>query len=206
MQSLKHNIVISCYNSMDEYYEFNLRGLISYENYLVCDNNIDIDKNNMTDDEIRTAIREKYIQDATILILLCGPSTAKSEVIDWILNSAMVNTERYPALGILVVNLPGINMQNEIVHGDDEKQVLDTKYSDWISVTNDKKDLNNKFPQMPSRIIDNFVNYIPITVINWDRIKNNSTCLNKLIDIICDREVIKCDGNTAYLHVKKEKS
>ena len=35
---------------------------------------------------------------------------------------------------------------------------------------------------MPSRIIDNFIKNVPITVVDWDRVYNNPNILMELID------------------------
>ena len=193
----RHKVFIS-YNH--EYDQDNKDYLIALEEYnpekkskqFIFDNrSVDqdsIDDSGMTNEQVRKTIRDKYIGDATVLILLCGLHTRERKFIDWELQAAMFDSPKNPKLGIFVINLPTLNNQNGIRSGqEDEKSILDNGTSgEWHTIQS-RDGLQKAFPFMPSRIIDNFeaaINHddiVPITVVEWNTIKNNVKALKTLI-------------------------
>lgn len=53
-------------------------------------------------------IRNKYLRDADVVILLVGLETKKRKTIDWELKAAMTETNLFSKSGILIVYLPEI--------------------------------------------------------------------------------------------------
>lgn len=193
----RHKVFISYYHHDDQRYknylirleEFNLetnQRQSIFDNYSVREN--DIDDTGMSDESIRKEIRDNYIKDATVLILLCGVRTKERKFIDWEIHSAMFDTKNNPKLGILVINLPTLNGQNYIQTGqEDEKNIIGNSSVSWFKVKS-RLEYEKKFPYLPSRIIDNFEselnndNIVPITIVEWDTIKNDNEILKILID------------------------
>lgn len=184
----RHKVFISYYHQDDQEYKnelikmeyFNYQKYIFesiFEDYSVNDG--DIDDTNMTAEQIRIKIRDEYIKDATVLILLCGPNTKKRKHIDWEIHAAMYDSDVNPQMGIVVINLPEIK-QNVRVSDENEKELV-SPYSNWYTLST-REQFENAYPYMPSRIIDNFVNKAPITVVDWDRISKDSNILMQLID------------------------
>lgn len=201
MNNVKHKVFISYYHADDQWYknyllEMNLLNEI-FQDYSVHED--EIDDSGLTDERIREIIRDDYIKDATVLILLCGMRTATRKFIDWELRAAMFNTEKNPKLGILIINLPGVNYNTQRANGDDERNIIGKDIHDWIISSRERKSLELSYPHMPSRIIDNFVSGVPISVVNWERIKNNPVRLIELIDIAYDRRLTNVYDNTAPL-------
>lgn len=182
MECPKHRVFISYYHQDDQFYKDELLRQNSsfnlFEDYSVHEN--EIDDTGKTDETIRQIIRDQYIKDATILILLCGLNTAKRKHIDWELHAAMFNTDNNPKMGIIAVNLPGTK-QWVRAHSDEEKELVLPGNNSWVA-TSTRKDFEEEYPYMPSRIIDNFVANVPISVVNWDRISNNPDVFRILID------------------------
>lgn len=148
----------------------------------------DIDDTNMTDEQVRITIRDKFIKGASVLILLCGEHTKERKFVDWELHSAMFDTENNPKMGIIVINLPFVSMFQACRIGEEsEKNIVANPSANWTSFKN-RTELEQNYPYMPSRIIDNFESLInnddiiPITVVDWDKIANNSDSLKRLID------------------------
>ena len=193
----RHKVFISYYHQDDQDYKNYLIQLIEYnpnlgryqfifDDYSVSEN--DIDDTGMSDEAVRKEIRDNYIKDATVLILLCGKHTKDRKFIDWEIHAAMFDTKNNPKLGILVINLPTLNGQNHIQSGqDDEKSIIGSPSLSWFTV-NSRSEYEKRFPYLPSRIIDNYessLNYddiVPITIVDWDVIKNNNAALKTLID------------------------
>lgn len=205
----RHKVFISYYHKDDKLYkdqlikkqEYNPNkyGLQSiFDDYSVNDN--DIDDTNLTDEEVRQIIRDDYICGATVLILLCGAHTKERKFIDWELHAAMFNTEKNPKLGILVINLPSVKNMNGIYAGEnEEKKVISPYYNNWVALKS-RAELEEAYPYLPSRIIDNYessinrTDIVPITIVDWDTISNDNERLKYLIDNAYKR------GNNKNLH------
>ena len=85
MSIAKHKVFISYYHKDDQEFKNALLdandeyGL--FEDYSVHED--EIDDTGMTDEQIRCEIRDNYIKNATVLLLLCGENTRKRKYIDW---------------------------------------------------------------------------------------------------------------------------
>ena len=106
----KHKVFISYYHKDDQCYKDKLLELNKkydiFDNYSVPEN--DVDDSGKKRESIRKIVRDKYIKDATVLVLLCGRNTRRRKFIDWELHAAMYDTKKNPKMGILVINLPTI--------------------------------------------------------------------------------------------------
>ena len=189
----RHKVFISYYHHDDQKYKDFLinqtfvdddyKRKSIFDDYSVGDG--DIDDTGMTDEQIRVKIRDEYIKDANVLILLVGPNTRKRKHIDWEIHGAMFDPEKNPKMGILVINLPEINQWVRVSNAE-EKSVVGPNVLEWFSLDS-RKDFDDKYPYMPERIIDNFVKGAEITVVNWDTIQNDNYRLMKLIDNAFER-------------------
>ena len=114
----RHKVFISYYHHDDQTYKdylINMQELNPdtwqlqsiFEDCSVHEN--EIDDTGLTSEQIRCIIRDEYIKDATVLILLCGQNTRKRKHIDWEIHAAMYDSDKNPQMGILVINLPNIN-------------------------------------------------------------------------------------------------
>ncbi|MCM1295568.1 MAG: TIR domain-containing protein [Muribaculaceae bacterium] len=183
----RHKVFISYYHKEDQIYKDKLINMKEYqldwqlqsifEDCSVRQN--DINDAGLNSEQIRCIIRDEYIKDATVLILLCGKNTRHRKHVDWEIHAAMYDSEKNRQMGIIVINLPTIS-QPVRASSNDEKPLLADNVR-WYNCT-DRSEFEKNYPYMPSRIIDNFVKDVPITVVNWDRIENNPQRLKQLID------------------------
>lgn len=182
MEIAKHKVFISYYHYDDQYYKNELLrqneryGL--FQDYSVHEN--EIDDTGKTSERIRQIIRDDYIRDATVLVLLCGKNTSKRKHIDWELHAAMFDTSTNPKMGILVVNLPTISQSVRAGESEDRKLVF-PECNSWTSIAT-RKEYENTYQYMPSRIIDNFITHVPISVVNWTSIDGRPEVLKQLVD------------------------
>jgi len=65
----------------------------------------DIDPNLKTD-TIRQKIRDKYLRDSTVTVVLIGSETWKRKHVDWEIGSSIRETEYNPRSGLLGIFLP----------------------------------------------------------------------------------------------------
>lgn len=188
MSIARHRVFISYYHHDDQWYkdylikmqEFNIETMQMqsiFEDFSVHEK--EIDDAGLSSEQIRCIIRDEYIKDATVLILLCGENTKKRKHIDWELHAAMYDSPANRQMGIIVINLPTIK-QGIRASSKEEKPLL-SDFGQWYSIDN-RAEFEAQYPYMPSRIIDNFVKEVPITVVEWSRIENHPTILKQLID------------------------
>src|SRR5690606_31609056 len=109
----KHEVFISYHHENDQEAKELLIKMNSqfdlFDGYSVREGDIDDD---LEPETIRRIIRDHYIKEATVLLLLCGVETKLRKHIDWEINAAMFNTEKNPRMGILVINLLSIPTQS----------------------------------------------------------------------------------------------
>ncbi|EKN4693283.1 TIR domain-containing protein [Yersinia ruckeri] len=184
----KHKVFISYHHANDQGYK-NALETMNDEHQIFINRSVslgDIDEDEEPQ-KIREIIRDKYLRDTTVLILLVGTETKNRKHVDWEVFSSMRDSTINKKSGILVVNLPSTKTTYiRSTHGSDEKSEIHSTVSDWVSI--DKRStFEERFPYMPARIIDNFMtsgSYI--SVVNWNQINGNPDALKKLIDMTYD--------------------
>jgi len=132
---------------------------------------------------IRTRIRDHYLRDSKVTVLLCGSETKYRKHVDWELKSSMIDGAVNKKSGILVIDLPSsantgwtsaLPMEKEIIHPD---------YSGGWRTIERKSDYLETYPDLPERIIDNLLNdHATISVVPWEKVENNPKNLKFLID------------------------
>ncbi len=184
----KHKIFISYHHDNDQAYEKAL--LESNELYdIFIDASVDtgdID-DNLDDETIRQKIRDEYLKDSTVTIVLVGLQTKYRKHVDWEIYSSMYNGKVNKQSGILVINLPSTGCTNfAAAHGEDEKKKLYPTTKSWTSITS-RSEYEKRYPCMPARIIDNLLKKdVIISVTNWNNIEDDISKLQFLIDITFD--------------------
>ena len=66
----------------------------------------DIDDTNLATDTIRQKIRDEFIADATVTLVLIGPCTWQRKHVDWEIGSSLRDTKNSPRCGLLGIMLP----------------------------------------------------------------------------------------------------
>ena len=123
-------------------------------------------------DQIRAKIRDDYLRDSTVTIVLVGAETRHRKHVDWEIHSSMHDGKVNKRSGILVVNLPTIGEGGEgLIRAphDGEKSAVYPDISVWSAITSRQK-LARLYPHMPVRLLDN-LNKARISVAPWSRIR-----------------------------------
>ncbi len=177
-----HKVFISYHHHNDQGYK---NSLVEFgEKYSIfVDRSVDTGDipDDWTDEQIRRAIRDRYLRDSTVTIVLVGSETRGRKHVDWEIYSSMYDGSVNKRSGIVVINLPRIS-ENEFTapHGDEEKRLLYPEITSWIQVK-ERSEYERRYPHMPDRIIDNLMNPdVKISVAPWDRI--NGKTLEFLIE------------------------
>ena len=66
----------------------------------------DIDDDNLSTETIRQKIRDEFIRDATVTVVLVGPCTWQRKHVDWEIGSSLRDTRRNARCGLLGILLP----------------------------------------------------------------------------------------------------
>ena len=191
-----HKVFISYHHENDQWAKDYLIRL-NEEHDIFIDRSVDTGEidDSLPDDFIRIKIRDEYLRDSTVTILLVGEETKHRKHIDWELYSSMRDGVYNKKSGILVVMLPNVaSIYCTAGHGDEEKSVLYPDTHNWIHV-NSREEFESRYPYMPERIIDCLLNgKSHISVVQWDKIENNPDILSQLIEWTHnDKEICEYD-------------
>lgn len=120
----------------------------------------------LPDEEIREIIRDEYLQDCRVTIVLVGTETKNRKHVDWEIYSSMYDGTINKRSGIIVILLPSASSFSYHVAYPNEKQVIYPKQTNWVTIDS-KAEYERRYPYVPERIIDNLVAGANISIINW---------------------------------------
>ena len=165
---MKHRVFVSYHHKNDQAYK---EYLINWaeENNIFVDWSVDTGdiSDDLSDEQIREKIRDEYLRDCRVTILLVGTETKYRKHVDWELYSSMHNTQLNKKSGIIVILLPSAKSESFTVGDDNEKSAIYPNVTDWTTI-NTYAEFERRYPYMPERILDNLVNpNCNIAVINW---------------------------------------
>lgn len=166
---MAHRVFISYHHANDQAYKENLVKWAE-ENEIFKDWSVDIGdiSDDLTDQQIREKIRDEYLRDSTVTILLVGTETKNRKHIDWELYSSMYDGKVNKKSGIIVINLPSTNTTGCHASHNGEHENVFSHISSWTSVT-DRAEYERRYPYMPARILDNWLSGgAKISAISWN--------------------------------------
>jgi len=177
-----HNVFISFHHTNDHYYKDELLRQNRLYNIF---NDKSVDTNSISDDldeqTIRQIIRDQYLRNSTVTILLIGTETQKRKHVDWEIYSSMINGQINDKSGIIAINLPETKSYGCQIAHEKEKEIVHPGVNDWTNFT--KAELTQQFPFAPDRIIDNlYKKEAKISILSWQQVNNRPDALRYLID------------------------
>lgn len=175
---------ISYHHENDQHYKDHL-SIMAWQNNAFEDCSVevgDIDEE-LSSETIRRIIRDDYLRDTQVTILLCGTETRNRKHIDWEIKSSMIDGEINKRSGILVIDLPTTSSISWHAGLPNEKEVMYWDYyGGWTSYST-KEEYKTAYPYLPERIIENLLKPgVQMSVVPWNRICNNPGNLRFLID------------------------
>lgn len=178
----KHKVFISYHHDNDQWYKEELlrfnEEIELFEDCSVHTGDID---DSLSGERIRQIIRDEYLGESTVTILLVGTETKNRWHIDCELKSSMINGQKNKKSGILVILLPSTNCTYYTANHDGEKERIYPENSSWKSIT-ERSEYEKRYPLLPARIIDNLLkNNVRISVTHWDRMVSDLEGLKFLI-------------------------
>lgn len=176
-----HKVFISFHSSDSDYKDLLIK--FNEDNPMFIDGSVDTGdiSDDLPDDKIRQKIRDEYLGDSTVTILLVGQSTKGRKHVDWEVYSSMYDGTVNKRSGVIAVLLPGANPGNyHTAAHDNEKAAIYPETTSWTSVDS-REEYERRYPCLPARIIDNLLsNKVKLSVVPWEKL--NAKTLPLLIE------------------------
>ena len=179
-----HKVFLSYHHYNDQHYK-ELLVKMAHGHEIFIDKSVDTGDvdDSLSDERIREIIRDEYLRDSTVTIVLVGWDTRRRKHVDWEIYSSMFDGKVNKKSGILVVNLPGTS-DWIVAPREQEKKIVypDVDPESWTSVQS-RAEYERIYPHMPARIIDNLLNSeAKISVVPWARIDQSPDKIRWLVD------------------------
>jgi len=170
MESLKPHRVFICYHhENDQWYKEQLVQKAKREKLFI---DWSVGKGDIPDDwedeRIRMFIRDNFLKDSRVTIVLVGRETRGRKHIDWEIRTSMFDGSVNRKSGIITILLPGY--ESRYIHVPD---MMDSRFYPGRINLFGRLGLTNAhykeiYPTMPDRIIENLTaSNSLITVVNW---------------------------------------
>lgn len=183
-----HKVFISYHHANDQGYKEELLRL-NREYPMFIDGSVDTGdiSDDLDDQAIREKIRDEYLHDTTVTVLLVGTETKNRKHVDWELYSSMFDGKVNKKSAVIVITLPSTGCTHyTVAHGEKEKQRLYPGNSSWMTIDS-RAEYEKRYPYLPDRIIDNLMNKkAKISVTNWSVIANDLGTLEFLVNAAFD--------------------
>ena len=101
----RHKVFVSFHHDDQEYKDY----FVEMMEGDIVDKSVedgDIDDTNLSTETIRQKIRDDFIADATVTVVLIGPCTCQRKHVDWEIGSSLRATSKNPRCGLLGILLP----------------------------------------------------------------------------------------------------
>ena len=179
---VKHKVFISYHHANDQWAKDKLQEWNEREDLFIelSVNSDDVD-DSLPTERIREVIRDDYLKDSTVTIIMVGTETSGRKHVDWETYSSMFDGSVNKKSGILVVQLPSTNPKYFTAAHDIEKNVIYPKIS-WTSIS-DRAEYDRRYPFLSDRLKDNLLACdAKISVTKWDTIAANHAHLSIMIN------------------------
>ncbi len=129
----------------------------------------------LSDQAIRMKIRDEYLRDSSVTLLLVGLGTKGRKHVDWEVYSSMIDGSINRRSGLLAVLLPAANPTScwHAAH-QNEKATVYPQDTRWYNIES-RQQYEEQYPYLPDRIIDNLLcPDVALSVVPWDKLTTNT--------------------------------
>ncbi|MGB0833588.1 MAG: TIR domain-containing protein [Psychrobium sp.] len=104
----RHKVFVSYHHANDQYYRNRFERLFSDAHDIMVSKSVQIGDINtyLPTETIRQKIRDEYLRDSTVTVVLIGAETWKRKHVDWEIGSSIRNTQFNPRSGLIGILLP----------------------------------------------------------------------------------------------------
>ncbi len=166
-----HRVFVSYYHHDDQRYK---DALVTWakDNQVFEDGSVDTGDipDDWDDETIRETIRDEYLRETSVTVLLVGPNTKHRKHVDWEIYSSMYDGKKNKKSGIVVVLLPETHCTDCHIPYDNEKAQIYPEIPSWFSIDS-RTEYEKRYPDLPERIIDNLMEPdVKISIVSWDKL------------------------------------
>lgn len=106
--SSRHKVFVSYHHANDQMYRQMSEGWFSHVYDIMVSKSVEIDdiNPNLKTDTIRQKIRDEFLRDSTVTVVLIGAETWKRKHVDWEIRVSIRDTKFNPRSGLLGILLP----------------------------------------------------------------------------------------------------
>lgn len=186
----KHKVFISYHHARDQRYKERLVEMAEAHDLFVdrSVNTRDISAD-LHHQRIREIIRDDYLRDSTVTIVLVGSETGYRKHVDWEIYSSMYDGKVNRKSGVIAIALPSITERSiterciVVSRGNEEKRLYPFPDTMWKPVPS-RTEYERKWPSMPHRIVDNLYNpKARVSITSWASVTNDPGLLHALIEL-----------------------
>jgi len=182
-----HKVFISYHHANDQWAKNQLQQWAEQYGLFI---DVSVDTNDVNDnlptESIRRIIRDDYLGDSSVTIVLVGTETKGRKHVDWEIYSSMYDGTVNKQSGILVVQLPSTKPTYWTAAHEIEKTTVYAECTSWTTIS-DRSEYERRYPYLPARIIDNLLApKAKVSVTTWGRIESNLNNLVTMIDAAYD--------------------
>jgi hypothetical protein len=105
----RHNVFVSYHHANDQYYRNQFEQLFATYYDIIISRSVQIGEisPNLPAERVRQLIRDNYLRDTTVTIVLIGSETWKRKHVDWEIGASIRKTQYNSRSGLLGIFLPG---------------------------------------------------------------------------------------------------
>ena len=106
--SHRHKVFVSYHHANDQMYRNHFEQIFANTYDIMVSKSVQIGDiaPNLTTETIRQKIRDEYLRDSTVTVVLIGSETWKRKHVDWEIGSSIRQTQNNPRSGLLGIILP----------------------------------------------------------------------------------------------------
>lgn len=182
-----HKVFISYHHANDQWAKDQLQEWARLHELFI---DMSVDTTDINDalptDSIHRIIRDDYLRDSSVTIVLVGTETKGRKHVDWEIYSSMFDGAVNKKSGILVIQLPSTNPLYYTAAHEVEKAIVYPDCAEWTHIT-DRAEYERRYTYLPARLIDNLMEpKAKVSVTTWDRVTENLDNLVTMIDAAYD--------------------
>jgi len=109
LKNNRHRVFVSYYHDEDQGYRELFEKLFVDIHDIMVSESVeigDIDDTRLSTDRIHQIIRDDYLRDSTVTVVLVGAHTWQRKFVDWEIGSSLRHTQKNPRSGLLGILLP----------------------------------------------------------------------------------------------------
>lgn len=202
-----HKIFISYHHANEQAYKDYM--ISHWDNKIFINNSVDTGdiNENLSPRRIREIIRDDYLRDTSVTIVLVGKCTKHRKHVDWEIGSSMIDGKLNKKSGIVIIETKSIatGMSSGIGSQRIRDEIGKVRNATWIS--SDTKD-SIRHPNLPAKLLENVDRSdVEIPILQWDDVANNPMVLYEAIEFAYQKrksnnyfvsEFRKHDNNSCY--------